>query len=177
MNIQHIGSHNSRKKRCERIAKDVCKELYRSLRGRNPYQLTLDDVLYIINEISNDARAPTAPLKNWGVCIAAVFSMKDLLETMGTKGSHLQLQCKHAITCSVLVSGDNNALVLGNNLANKQFLEQLLPHQSRRVEDWIRDCKALRDEFYNGQSANVCKLYEDLHRESLALTSYDISVR
>ena len=177
MNIQHIGTHNARKKRCERIAERVCRELFRPLRGRNPQQLTLDDVLYIINEISNHQSAPAAPMKNWGDCIAAIFSMQHLLETMGTNGSNLQLQCKHAITCSVLVSGDNNALVLGNTLANKQFLEKLLPHLSRKVEIWIRDCRALRDKFYNGQSKNVCKEYKDLHRDSLALISNDIYVR
>ena len=93
--------------------------------------------------------------------------MHSLFSAMGTKGSHLQLQCKHAITCSVLDGGDDDALVIGYKKTNNKFLEVLLPHISRRREDWINGCRVLRSEYENGDSRNICKLYDDEHNESL----------
>lgn len=99
-----------------------------------------------------------------------------MMAAINVFGSNLQKQCKQAITCSVLDGGDDEALVVGNTLSNNQFLVKLLPHLSRRREKWIRDCRALRSAFDNGQSRNVCKLYENLHRDSLDIHNRHIPI-
>ena len=78
-------------------------------------------------------------------------------------------QCKQAITVALLDDGDGDALVIGNSVKNGRLVKELLPHVSWRVTEWIADCLRLRQGFYNGQSGSVCKSYEDLHRESLAI--------
>ena len=172
MNNAHIGTKDSRTSRCYRISNEICDILFKPL--RSGYQLTLDDVLQIINRISADKRAPRAPMKNWGDIIAAMFSMKQLLTALGTEGTNLQLQCKHAITCSVLDGGDGDALVIGNALSNKVLLHDLLPHLSWKRDKWIADCRQLRSDFESGNSRNICKLYEDAHHQSLVAIIYRI---
>ena len=167
MNTQHSANKGAKSDRCKRVYEKFADILFNPL--RSGYQLTLDDMLDIINRISADPRCPAGPMKAWGTCLAAVFSMQRILSAIGVLGSNLQRQCKQAITCSVLDFGDDEALVIGNTFANKQFLKELLPHISRRREEWILDCRALRSAFDNGQSRNICKLYYDQHRESLAI--------
>ena len=178
MSNSHIGNKNARDCRCRRIAKRISDILFNPITttSGDSYQLSLDDVLSIINRISKDPRCPAAPIKNWGSIIAAVFSMFSLLVILGIRGSQRQRQSKQAITCSMVDHGDDDALVIGNMTTNNVLLEELLPHTSRRVEDWIKDCRVLRYEFETGQSNNICKLYENLHRISLANTYTLISM-
>ena len=145
MATQHNGTKKSRDSRCDRWYKQIAAILFKPLRSK--YQMTLDDMMEIINKLSNDPRCPAAPIKQWGTCLAAVFSMQRLMRDIGVLGSNLQRQCKQAITCSVLDDGDDEALVIGNTKANKQFLVELLPHISWRRDEWIADCRALRSAY------------------------------
>ena len=167
MSGAHIGTRDSRNTRCDRIAKKIADILFQPLRGSS-YQLNLDDILSIINRICRDPRCPAAPMKHWGSIIAAMFSMFSLLTVIGVRGSELQRQCKQAITCSLVDYGDDSALVIGNSSSNKKLLDDIIPHVSRRGDEWICDCRVLRLDFDNGHSRNICKVYEDLHRGSLA---------
>ena len=168
----HIQNKNSRNCRCRRTAKTISDISFDPITNTSgsSHQLSLDDVLSIINRISKDPRCPAAPIKNWGSIIAAVFSMFSLLAVLGIRGSERQKQCKQAITCSLVDHGDDDALVMGNMTTNNVFLCELLPHMSRRAEDWVKECRVLRYEYETGQSNNTCKLYDNLHRNSLANT-------
>ncbi len=134
---QHSNTRKSRDSRCDRIAKRVCDVIFGPIRGSD-YTSTLDDILSVIDRIPKDPRCPAAPMKQWGHCIAAVFSMKTLMAMVGVMGTNLQRQCKQAMTCSLLDSGHETNLVIGHTASNKKLLESVLPHLSWRRDEWIQ---------------------------------------
>ena len=139
------------------------------------HQVSFDQLLYILNHVADDPRCPSPQncpppaINRWVDCVAAVIRMKRVFAAMGTLGSNLQRQNKHAMTCSVLIAANRvqGSLIMDNPAANMKLLVQLLPHKDDDCRrDWIRDCKALLSAFNNGQSRHICKDYENLHRQS-----------
>lgn len=65
----------SRHTRCDRIAETIADILFEAIANTSgsSCQLTLEDVLSIINEISTQPRYTVAPMKTWRSIIAAVF--------------------------------------------------------------------------------------------------------
>ena len=113
------------------IARKLTKYLFDDPEWRLNYKTFIE----LMDIVCRDPSAPNPHNISYGLAIDGINDVKEPLHDMGTGGSHLQLQSKQAITCSLMQLDEHN------NVRNRKLLKKVLSHKNRGCRnEWITQC-------------------------------------
>ena len=160
--------------KCGEIARSIIDILFNS----PDYRLTFDRVMWILDKVSRSEGAPiatTTPIGkkdkriDWGTGITALYNMQHRCQQLDTGGTFLQLQCKQAMTCGVMLIGNNSNVTY----RGRKLLKAVLPHTDKHCRrDWIDKCHTYLNKFLDDKSKALCDTYDNIVRESYVLLPF-----
>ena len=129
--------------------------------GNTKWRLDYNAIIYLLNCIAKDPRAPNPYKIPYGTAVDATNNSRDKLHQIGVKGSYGKLQTKQAICCGMMKLDEHG------NLRNRTLFNKILPHEDNgKRKKWIDQCISILTDYNEGKSDAMFNKYQDLHRNS-----------
>ena len=152
----------------EQRARAIIKSLFATKSSVDGYIIKYDkvDIIKLLNNIGQHKDMRQDMRFAWGDALLSLSASKQAVHTIGVRGTATQHHNKQAIVSSQIVLDENT------NIMNKKWIQELLPHKSKRGKDkYLSLCHGIRKEFDIFDTGVLCIVKDIQRRNSLVVTA------